>query len=220
MKGFLVSLEGISGCGKTYFLKKIREELEDFPTTFVNEISDRTGNGLDKIIIDILTRTGDRFFRLGYPLTETFLIIALKMFDCESTISKALSEGKLVVEDRSIDTIAIYQAILLNQSNSENYEKILNTANKICALVTEWRRLPDLTFLLKVNFDVAICRTQKRLGRELADNELALLRTAAKIYEMYAAQHQHRIVQLDTDSMDNAQVLEEIKCKIIERAGI
>ncbi len=217
MKGFLVSFEGISGCGKTYFFKLLHQELQDIPTTFVSEISDRTGNSLDRMIIEILTHTGDRFFRTGYPLTETFLILALKMFDCESTISEALSTGYLVVEDRSVDTIAVYQAILLNQDNPENLKETLNIANKICRLAAEWRCIPDLTFLLKVNFDVAVYRTQKRLGRKLADDELALLRTAARIYEMYADQHQHRIVQLDTDSMGNAQILEEIKCKTIER---
>src|SRR5258706_55721 len=111
--GFLVSLEGISGAGKTYFTKKLTAMLDDKTTRFVSELSERSGKGLDSQIISVLHHTGDRFFRSGMPLAETFLLLALKMADYEAHIADALQRGLTVVEDRSIDTVAIYQAILL-----------------------------------------------------------------------------------------------------------
>jgi len=42
-----VSLEGISGCGKSYLLSKLREALSDLPVAFLEEVEDRESQGLD-----------------------------------------------------------------------------------------------------------------------------------------------------------------------------
>lgn len=112
MQGVLCSLEGISGVGKSYLAHILKEVMVDVPVTFVSEVVDRHGRELDREIIAVLAASKDRFFRGGKPLTETFLLLALKMFDFETCIAPFLAEGHVVIEDRSLDTIAIYQALI------------------------------------------------------------------------------------------------------------
>ena len=112
--GLLVSLEGISGVGKSYFEDKLKSVLKNENVIFISEIIDRKKQGFDLKIIDLLKSTGSKFFDSGYPITETFLLLALKMYDYEKMIKDSL-ENNIVIENRSIDTIAIYQAFLLNK---------------------------------------------------------------------------------------------------------
>src|SRR4051794_3281445 len=72
-RGAVCSLEGISGVGKSYLIRALRPALADLPVTFLTEVVDRTGEELDRDIIALLAKGGDRFFRAGKPLTETFL---------------------------------------------------------------------------------------------------------------------------------------------------
>src|ERR1700692_3043666 len=118
-RGSICSLEGISGVGKSYLIQALRPALADLPVTFLSEVVDRTGQDLDRDIIALLAKRGDRFFRSGKPLTETFLLLALKMCDYETRIAPALAQDRIVIEDRSLDTIAIYQALILYPDSLE-----------------------------------------------------------------------------------------------------
>src|SRR5579884_2812853 len=171
--GVLISLEGISGCGKTYIVTKLQASLREIPLTFIKEVADRKGDGLDLRIITLLSNSQDRFFRMGAPLTETFLLLALKMYDFEAMISPTLTQGGIVVEDRSIDTIAVYQSLLLWPHDQERW---LAAANTIYDQATAWRRPPDITFLLEDDFNTALCRAQQRSKRSFNSDEVTVLR--------------------------------------------
>jgi len=213
--GILASLEGISGCGKSYFVSKLREEFRDTNVTFIVEVSDRTGEKLDQRIIEALSQTNDRFFRVGVPRTETFLILALKLFDYETAIVEALKKGAIVIEDRSIDTIAVYQSIMLCPGQPD---RMLDTANDIYKLAAKWRRPPDITFLIEDDFATAIGRAQTKLGRTFTDDELDILRNAACVYAGFASRHSKRIVRLDRRKMSERQIVQKIKRNIIAKA--
>lgn len=212
--GLLVSLEGISGAGKTYLTKKLISALDEKTTLFVSELSDRSGNGLDKRIIGVLHHTGDRFFRSGMPLAEMFLLLALKMADYEAHIADALRRGLTVVEDRSIDTVAIYQAILLVPDASAAR---LDIANRIYAMGAQWRHPPDVTFLVEDDFDQCITRAEQRQQQRFSDDELQLLRNAADLYAQYAPGHARRIVRLDRRSMREDEIVRRICVDIKQR---
>jgi len=210
--GILASLEGISGCGKTYLISKLQDEWRDTNATFIVELSDRKSERLDQKIIEALYQTNDRFFRGGSPRTETFLLLALKVFDYETTIIEALNKGEIVIEDRSIDTIAVYQSIMLCLGQPE---RMLDTANEIYALAAKWRYPPDITFLIEDEFDIAVDRAQTKVGRIFTDDELDILHNAAHVYSEYASQHADRIVRLDRRKMDKHQIVEKIKLDIM-----
>jgi dTMP kinase len=213
-RGLLASLEGISGTGKSYLTGALKPMLAGVPTTFLSEVVDRQGTDLDQAIIDLLASCGDRFFRGGRPRTETFLLLALKMFDDEARIAPALTQGHLVIEDRSIDTIAIYQAILLCP---ESLEQQLALAHKIYTLASTWRSSPDITFLLEERFEVALARVEQREGHRLRADEVAILEQAAELYPLYARDHAPRIISLNRQKLSNDELFQAVYGHLLSR---
>lgn len=218
MKGSIISIEGINGVGKTYYEHRLRKEISDNKNiVFVSEVSDRVGNGLDNKIIDVLSHTNNRFFRMGFPLTETFLLLSLKMYDYENIIIEALQEGKVVIEDRSIDTIAIYQAIILCENQ---VDKTLDMANEIYSLASKYRRPPDLTFLIEDNIKVTIDCAQKRNGNNYSENEKKLIYDVNELYLKFAKLHKDRIICLNKQTMSQTEILNIMKRNILERIDV
>jgi dTMP kinase len=215
MSGILVSLEGISGSGKTYFITALREELRDFNAVFLTEVTDRGSDGLDQKIIAALKHSDDRFFRMGLPRSETFLLLTLKICDYETTIAAALNAGRIVIEDRSIDTIAVYQSIMLCPGQPD---RMVDTANEIYSLAAKWRQSPDITFLIEDEFAVAIKRAQDRYDILYSNDELDILHNAERVYIEYAKQHTERIVRLDRRTMSNSEIVSAIKLNIMTKA--
>lgn len=206
--GCLASFEGISGCGKTYLIEALKSRVPIETTAFVTEVVDREGLALDREIISLLATCGDRFFRSGKPRTETFLLLALKMFDYEVRISPALATGHMVIEDRSIDTIAIYQSMLLYPEKS--IEQQLEVAHEIYNLATRWRRTPDITFLIEDNFDTALKRVEQRESQLLTVDERAILQRAAQLYTSYARAYPSRFVILNRERLSKDALLQII----------
>lgn len=213
--GLLVSFEGISGSGKTYFVRKLIERLGSARVSLIKELSDRAAPGVDKSIIAALHFSNDRFLRLGVPKTETFLLLALKIFDAETAIQAGLQEGRVVVEDRSIDTIAVYQSIML--CNNDDVRSML-VARELIDLASRWRKMPDLTFLITDDFIRAISRAEERSQRPFSEDELEILRRAATIYDGYAKLFTDRIIVLDRRRLDEDQII-EIITDAIEKCG-
>lgn len=213
MKGKLLSLEGISGTGKTFYRKQLEKNIGNKENIlFIKEIFNEAQDGLNKKIFSALYHTEDRFFDMGVPLTETMLLLSRSMYKYESTIRQALEDGKTVIEDRSIDTIALYQAILIAQKNGGNP---LEIAEKIYSFAGSFRQLPQKTFLLYGNPDLAISRAEKRDGMPYKPDEIKLLKTVDKFYSIYADIHPERFIKLDISKEDSEQIVHRMQ-NIIE----
>ena len=78
MKGQLITIEGISGVGKTYYFNKLKKLCDKNKIIFNSEINDSRQFGYNKKIFDVLTSTNNRFFDTGNPKMETLLIAANK----------------------------------------------------------------------------------------------------------------------------------------------
>lgn len=214
MKGSLLSLEGISGTGKTFYRKKLEEKFRNCPEViFIKEIFDEAQEGLGKKIFSALYHTEDRFFNMGVPLTETMLLLSRSMYKYESTIEKAVNEGKIVIEDRSIDTISIYQAILIAQKNGGNPVQI---ADDIYSFAKKFRRVPDKTFLLSGNTELAIKRAEKRDGSEYKAKEITLLKRVDKLYRLYADKYPNRFIKCDIKKENETEILNKMQMEIMK----
>lgn len=200
--GRIVSLEGISGTGKTYLINRLKERAMNHDVCFVPEVSKRLSGGIDHAIVGILAKDGDRFFRSKCTITQTFLLLAVKVHDYEARVAPVVASGGVVVEDRSIDTVAIYQGVLLERGDP------IATAHALYELAAEWRRPPDRTILLEDDFDSALGRAQAREGRKYTDADIELLRAADENYRAYATHYPSRIVRLDRRSMSEEALLE------------
>lgn len=214
--GTICSLEGISGVGKSYLIQALRPALADLPVTFLSEVVDRTGQDLDRDIIALLAKRGDRFFRSGKPLTETFLLLALKMCDYEARIAPALAHNWMVLEDRSLDTIAVYQALILHP---DSLERQLQAAREIYAIGAQYRRPPDLTFLIEDEFSVALARIEQREQKPLAQEEIAVLQQAAILYARYAEEQAARFVRIPRPLFSLDQLVQTIRDHLLTLAS-
>lgn len=215
MVGRLLSLEGISGTGKTFYRKQLENSIKNKDNVlFVKEVFNEPQEGLNKKIFSALYHTQDRFFNMGVPLTETMLLLSRSMYKYESTIKEALELGKTVIEDRSIDTIALYQAILIAQKNGGNPVEI---AEKIYSFAGSFRKLPEKTFLLYGNPDLAISRAEERDGMPYKAEEIKLLKAVDKFYLIYAEMHPERFVKLNIEKESSKHILQKMQDIINEK---
>lgn len=206
-RGLIISLEGISGAGKTYYAQQLPDAIADRPISVLDELSDRSGISLESHILSALRTTGDQFLRSNMPQTITLLLCALKTYDFENLVDRRVSDGEIVVEDRSLDTIAVYQSLLDSLVCGGNQ---LAAAVQLFESLASWRPAPDLSVLLRADVNLAISRAEKRQGRPYSGDDRHLLESAAALYADYADFYQERFVIVDVDSLDDDQVISTI----------
>lgn len=100
--GFMISVEGLDGSGKSTVLEKIRKFLENNNIEFI--LTREPGGTLvsEKIRNIIVNEDID-------GVTEALLFASARRHHVENLIKPALKEGKLVLCDRFIDSSLAYQ---------------------------------------------------------------------------------------------------------------
>jgi dTMP kinase len=167
-RGRLISVEGLSGVGKTYLTNRVLKAATAAPSgppVVLEEFSQRRDDG-DVDLGQRLLRTlvtaaqGEHFLRAGFPKSETLLLLAIKMHDFE-TILATLLAGRTVIEGRSIHSTAVYQSLIMYpddcQAAAASVTRILDTAAR-------WRPLPDLTIVITDDPEAAVRRAEARDG--------------------------------------------------------
>jgi dTMP kinase len=212
-RGPLVSVEGISGVGKTYLTQMLAASLakQEAAPVVTEDFTARQQPGrrdLGRDLLKVLTSasSGDRFLRGGYPAAETLLLLAIKMYDYETSLPQ-LASGHVVIEGRSLHTTAIYQSVILYSGDTE----ALTQAREILQLAGQWRPLPDLTILLTDDPATAISRAELRDNRTIAPEERRIHFRAAALYDQLAADDTTRIRVLDRRLDDAATALNSMQ---------
>jgi dTMP kinase len=220
-RGSLVSVEGISGAGKTYLTQMLTADLakrqaapvvtEDFSA---RRQPGRRDLGRDLLRVLVSASGGDKFLRGGHPAAETLLLLAIKMYDYETSIPQ-LARGHVVIEGRSLHTTAVYQSLILCPGNAE----ALTQAREILQLAGRWRPLPDITILITDDTATAINRAERRDNRVIADDERRIHHRAAALYEQLAADDPEHIRVLNRRLCDTATALHAMREWISEASG-
>lgn len=187
-RGRLLSLEGISGTGKTYLLRQVQDQVDD--PLVIGDAANRGPGQLEGMIWDALQRKNDRFLRGGSPEAETLLLLALKADQYRQVIAPALDSGRTVIEDRGIDSTAVYQALILSDLDVERAAPL---AQRIYQQALTWRPAPSVTYLIDDDFESALERATIRESSPYTEDERALLRAAHELYPVYATEHDGRI---------------------------
>lgn len=204
--GLLVSTEGISGVGKTHLVSEVavqlaRDSANDAPV-IVEEFSQRADGSHDlgrQILQALVDASGrDRFLRGGHPASETMFLMAIKTHDYEAA-RDALTAGWLVLEGRSLDTVAVYQSLILHPNDDDAAHE---RARQILALAASWRPLPDLTILVTDDVGVAVRRAEQRDAITYTPEEWQLHRRAAALFNRLAGDEPDRILVLDRRATD------------------
>jgi dTMP kinase len=209
-RGPLISVDGVTGIGKTYLTNRAVEGLDDKPV-LLEEFSRRTGDGpgLGRALLRALVETsaGDPFLRGGSPLAETMLLLAIKRHDLERVLP-ALSSGRTVVEGRSVDTTAVCQALQLHPFD---LDAALDTAIALRDFASRYRPLPDLTIVLTDEASEAVARAQRRDACIFTGEQVTFMRNASALFERIAATDPARYRVVDRRVVDEYEAADLIR---------
>ncbi|MEV7227232.1 hypothetical protein AB0M79_09440 [Polymorphospora sp. NPDC051019] len=210
-----VSVEGVNGVGKTYLTGRLATQLGT-SWRLLSELTDHGADQLTGQVIAALARPGGTFLRTGNPLTETFALLASKVHEYERLATATGGEPGPVLEDRGVDSVAIYQAAILAGTDRSAAPGLVA---RIHAAAVLWRPLPALTLLIVDDLDSCVARFETRLSKTLDTTDRDLLAHVDDLYKHLAQSHPHRIRIVDRTGRGEDDVLDEMyaHCLTAER---
>ncbi len=209
-----VTIEGVNGAGKTRVARAAARRLGG-RWRLVPELTDLDGGGLPARVVAALAAGGGTFLRGGHQAAETLALVALKVHAFEGAPASG-GGADLVLEDRGIDTVALYQAAILSGPAAPLAET-LAVADQIYATAARWRPAPDRTVLLTDDFPACVTRLEQRAGEPLSADDRALLARVAALYLAQAARDPRRFAIIDRRGRDAPSVVDQI-CRVCQEA--
>src|SRR3989344_5919754 len=203
-KGKYVTFEGINGVGKTFYLSKFKE---NFKNKDFSIIDDKLSGVSLRIFEAILNK--DPFFRSGFPMEEALCWYAIDLIEFEKKGISPLNKNKIVIQDRGMDTTALYAAISLNKEN--NKISVIDLYKKIIKIREDIGVIPDLTILFIDDFDLCIKRVEERDNRKYSKKEIDFLKEAREGFEKITKIYPNRIKVINKKNKSDDEVLDEIK---------
>ena len=208
-KGFLVSLEGPEGAGKTSVLEAIIPILEG---RGIEVLSTREPGGvligekIRQVILDPSHTEMD-------PKTELLLYIASRRQHLVEKVLPALAAGKLVIMDRFIDSSVAYQGF------GRGLDK--EAIDWLNEFATDGLK-PDLTLYFDIEVEEGLARIAANSDREVnrLDMEgLDLHRKVRRGYLSLLEKETDRIEKIDA-SLPLDQVIENTQQLLFDRMGL
>ncbi|MBN1356393.1 dTMP kinase [bacterium] len=192
MSGFLITFEGIEGCGKSTQVRLLETRLrgEGYRIVATREPGD---GSLGEGIRDILLRRSSSAIA---AMTELFLLVADRTQHVREIIRPALDENCIVISDRFGDSSMAYQGY--GRGIDLDFIELLNNR------ATD-NLVPDITFVLDMDAVTSLNRSQSRLmqqnlfekeGRFEEENILFHQKVRAGYLDL-ARKHTDRIVLMD-----------------------
>ena len=208
-KGFLVSLEGPEGAGKTSVLEALIPILED---RGVKVLTTREPGGvligekIREVILDPSHTEMD-------PKTELLLYIASRRQHLVEKVLPALEAGKMVIMDRFIDSSVAYQGF----GRGLDIEAI-DWLNKFA---TDGLK-PDLTLYFDIEVEEGLARIAANSDREVNRLDMEGLDLHRKVRQGYLSlleREGNRIEKIDA-SLPLDQVIENTQQLLFDRMGL
>lgn len=203
--GYLITLEGGEGSGKTSIQKKVAAALEERGHSVV---CTREPGGID-IAEQIRTVILDRGNIAMDPRTEALLYAAARRQHLVEKVIPALQEGKIVLCDRFIDSSLAYQGHARGLGIDEIY-----SINKFA--IDGY--MPDLTLYFDVEPAVGLSRIEIDAGREVNRLDIESMKFHEAVregYRLLVARYPERIQVVDASGSIEA-VFEEAFGQILE----
>ena len=208
-KGFLVSLEGPEGAGKTSVLEALIPILED---RGIEVLSTREPGGvligekIREVILDPSHTEMD-------PKTELLLYIASRRQHLVEKVLPALATGKLVIMDRFIDSSVAYQGF----GRGLDIEAI----DWLNEFATDGLK-PDLTLYFDIEVEEGLARIAANSDREINRLDMEGLDLHRKVRQGYLSlleKDADRIVKIDA-SLPLDQVIANTQQLLFDRMGL
>lgn len=208
-KGFLVSLEGPEGAGKTSVLEALIPVLED---RGVEVLTTREPGGvligekIREVILDPSHTEMD-------PKTELLLYIASRRQHLVEKVLPALAAGKLVILDRFIDSSVVYQGFGRGLD--------IDAIDWLNKFATDGLK-PDLTLYFDIEVEEGLARIAANSNREVNRLDMEGLDLHRKVRQGYLSlleKEADRIVKIDA-SLPLDQVIENTQQLLFDRMGL
>ncbi|PLS03453.1 dTMP kinase [Neobacillus cucumis] len=182
-KGTFITFEGPDGAGKTTIINLVAKELEDALLT-------REPGGIEiaeqirRVILDTENTAMD-------PRTEALLYAAARRQHLIEKVKPALTNGKVVLCDRFIDSSLAYQGYARGLGMDEVY-----TINQFAIEDL----MPELTIYFDIEPELGMKRINKNKGREINRLDLENLDFHHKVregYHLLIERFPNRMVRID-----------------------
>jgi dTMP kinase len=209
MPPYWVSVEGIEGVGKSYLTRLLAAQLGD-RCLLLSEVTDQQAPCLTSQVITALSKAGDFWLRTGHPATETLALLAVKVHDYERLRARPGPLPEIIIEDRGIDSVALYQAAILTAPGTPP-GTVHAAAERIYATARHWRPLPDRTLLLTDDPATCLARLQQRIGRPVSTEDRALIDRAGQMYDAQAAAEPARFRIIDRAGRTTAETVHDMR---------
>ena len=208
-KGFLISLEGPEGAGKTSVLEALIPILED---RGVEVLTTREPGGvligekIREVILDPSHTEMD-------PKTELLLYIASRRQHLVEKVLPALAAGKLVIMDRFIDSSVAYQGFGRGLD--------IDAIDWLNEFATDGLK-PDLTLYFDIEVEEGLARIAANSNREVNRLDMEGLDLHRKVRQGYLSlieREGNRIEKIDA-SLPLDQVIENTQQLLFDRMGL
>ncbi len=148
--GLFITFEGIDGAGKSTQLQMLAERLGATGRNVVKTREPGGAPGAEEIRQLLVQGEPDRWS----SQTEILLFTASRRDHVERVISPALSDGKIVLCDRFVDSTRAYQG-------ADDLRALVDTLHNLVIGVT-----PDLTLIFDMDPEAALSRADARQTSE------------------------------------------------------
>jgi dTMP kinase len=186
VEGFLITLEGIDGTGKSTLARILSERLDRVKLT-----AEPTSGEVGMMIRKRLSMPAEEIER-SKLLEELFLFMADHADHLARTVIPALKSGDTVISDRYSDSTVAYQGATLRGI-------VPSPTGWIRSILRPWDIAPHMTILLTLDPALAVMRASSR-SKNLAKFEReGFLREVAGNFETISRLEPERFCALDAN---------------------
>jgi dTMP kinase len=211
-----VSVEGVNGVGKTSAARSAAAMLGT-RCLFLEEITDQPGDTLAGRVISALAAGNDPFLRGGHPAAETLALLALQVRKAERLAGRDLAGVDVILEDRSVDTVAVYQAVIMcSQYPASPPEEV---ARHVLSATRRWRPPPDATILLTGDLATCARRFADRIGHRLSPADMQVIERVDVLYRTMATRDSRRYTSVDVACLspgESARAVSQIVTTLLQ----
>lgn len=179
----LISFEGIDGCGKSTQIELLRKyfELNDLKYSIFREPG---GSEISEKIRALLLHESKEMD----SVTELLLFSAARSQLIKEKVMPLLEKNEIVILDRFYDSTTAYQGYGRNLKNL----KVIQILNQLASHST----VPDITFYLKIDPEMAQERTVKLSKDRMESSGIDFFRSVSNGYEELAKK-ENRFITID-----------------------
>lgn len=210
MSGYLITLEGIDGSGKSTAAEHISRLLrESAGERRIVLTAEPTTGEAGRILRDemAISEDDEAAAPAARRMEELFLFMADHADHLARTVMPSLEEGAIVISDRYSDSTAAYQGVTLGGVVTDPISWIQN-------IFRPWDIIPDKTLLFLLDPEEALKRMRSRPGRDKFER-LEFLRAVDGNFRRMASMEPDRFVLIDA-TQDERSVAAEATAALLD----